>query len=220
MSDADPAAGESGFVPLSGLPGIRAVFIPRLPGIDVETDRETALARLAPAHADLLTRRGFKPGSLATAEQIHGGEVAIVREPRVHAGVDALATNVPGLTLGIYVADCAAVYMADRNGRAIALAHSGRAGTAANITGRTIDLLHSEFGVDPADLVVQISPCIRPPLYETDFAGEIAAQARAAGVRDVRDEGICTGREVDRYYSYRVERGRTGRMLAALALAP
>ena len=32
----------------------------------------------------------------------------------------------------------------------------------------------------------------------------------------VADSGICTGAEVDRYYSYRIEKGRTGRMLALL----
>ena len=69
-------------------------------------------------------------------------------------------------------------------------------------------------------MVVHLSPCIRPPLYETDFAAEIVAQARDAGAGQVIDDGICTGREIGRYYSYRVERGRTGRMLAVLQLRP
>lgn len=209
----------SEFAPLSGVEGIRAAFIARLADVDVDADRATALQRLAPKHEELLVRHGFAP-ALATAEQVHGGDAAVARGPGHHPGVDALVTNVRGLTLGIYVADCAAVYFADRRGRAVGLAHSGRAGTAANITGRTVALLRDEFGVDPADMVAHISPCIRPPLYETDFAAEIAAQARAAGVSEVRDDGECTGRHVERYYSYRVERGRTGRMLAALALFP
>lgn len=211
---------DTSFVPLPGLAGIRSTFIPRLPGTDVDADRETVLARLAPRHGEILAGLGFDPAALATAGQIHGGDVAVAREAGCHDGVDALVTDQPGLVLGIYVADCAAVYFADRRGRAIGLAHSGRAGTGANITGRTIESLRAAFGIAPADLVVHISPCIRPPLYETDFAAEIAAQARAAGVSEVRDDGICTGRGVDRYYSYRVERGRTGRMLAALALLP
>lgn len=197
---------------------MRALFIPRVSGIDVDTDRATALGRLGPAHDEFLKSRGFDPANVATAEQVHGAEVAVARGPGANAGLDALITSVPGLTLGIYVADCAAVYLADRRGRAIGLVHSGRAGTAADITGRTIARMQSEFGVAPEDLVVHLSPCIRPPLYETDFAAAIVAQARAAGVAEIRDDGICTGREVARYYSYRVERGRTGRMLAALAL--
>lgn len=209
---------ESGFVPLCEVAGVRAAFAPRVAGLDVDADRETALQRLAPFHRDFLQEHGFDPDRLATAEQVHGGDAAVAVRAGRHDGVDALVTDVRGLALGIYVADCAAVYLADRRGRAIGLVHSGRAGTAANITGHTIDLLGTAFGVDPADLVVQISPCIRPPLYETDFAAEIVSQARAAGAAEVRDEGICTGREVGRYYSYRVERGRTGRMLAVLAL--
>ena len=220
MSTADLPVTSAEFVPLSGLGGIRAAFIPRCPGVAVDTDRETALQRLAPVHEEFLSRQCFQRNSLATAEQVHGGDVAVARDARLHPGVDALITDVPGLTLGIYVADCAAVYLADRHGRAIALAHSGRAGTAANITGQTIALMCAEFGLDPADLVVQLSPCIRPPLYETDFAADIVTQARAAGAGEVIDDEICTGREVGRYYSYRVERGRTGRMLAALALLP
>ena len=206
------------FEPLPGVTGVRAAFIPRIEGIDVATDRETALQRLAPAHAEYLRARGFASGQLATAEQIHGAGVAVASAPGTHAGVDALVTAERGLVLGIYVADCAAVFLADRRGRAVGLAHSGRAGTAANITGATIALLQSRFGIDPSDLVVHLSPCIRPPLYENDFAADIVAQARAAGVGEVIDDGICTGREVGRYYSYRVERGRTGRMFAALSL--
>lgn len=206
------------FQPLPRVPLVRATFLSRVAGIGVDTDRATALARLAPVHAELLRGQGFAPENLATAGQVHGGAVAVAAGPGHHPGVDALVTSQPGLTLGIYVADCAAVYLADRRGRAVGLVHSGRAGTAANITGHTIERMHAEFGVAPADLVVHLSPCIRPPLYETDFAAEIVAQARTAGVGEILDDGICTGREIARYYSYRVERGRTGRMLAALAL--
>ena len=208
----------SSFEPLAAVPGVRAAFIPRLPDIDVDTDRATALARLAPAHDNFLRARGFDPRRLATAEQIHGAGVAAAAAPGPHAGADALVTATRGLVLGIYVADCAAVFLADRRGRAVGLAHSGRAGTAANITGATIAMMTRDFGVDPADLVVHLSPCIRPPLYENDFAADIVAQARAAGAGEVVDDGVCTGREVGRYYSYRVERGRTGRMLAVLSL--
>lgn len=208
------------FEPLAAVRVVRAAFLPRVPGIDVDTDRTTALARLGPVHAELLRSQGLDPQRLATAEQIHGHDVALADEPRMHAGADALVTASREIVLGIYVADCAAVFLADRLGRAVGLVHSGRAGTAANITGRTIALLTHEFGIDPADLVAHLSPCIRPPLYETDFAAEIAAQARAAGVGEVIDDGICTGRDTARYYSYRVERGRTGRMLAVLALKP
>ena len=211
---------ESNFQPLPCQSGVRAAFVPRMAGVDVDADRATVLARLAPAHEDFLRRHGFDPAMVATAEQVHGGKVAVACGPGLHRGADALVVDRPGLTLGIYVADCTAVYLADQHGRAVGLVHSGRAGTALNITGRTIDLMRTGFGIEPADLVVHLSPCIRPPLYETYFAAEIVAQARDAGAGQVIDDGICTGREIGRYYSYRVERGRTGRMLAVLQLRP
>lgn len=208
------------FEPLAGFAGVIAAFVPRIHGVDVAADRVTALARLASPHRSFLHDRGFDAKRLATAEQVHGDAVAVATEPEIHSGADALVTGVRGLALGIYVADCAAVYLADRKGRAIGLVHSGRAGTTKNIVGRTIGILRDKLGIDPVDLAAEISPCIRPPLYESDFAAEIAVQAREAGVMEVCDAGICTGSHVDRYYSYRVERGQTGRMLAALVLRP
>ena len=206
------------FRPLAGVAGITTEFVPRVPGLVFDNDRATTLARLAPAHRTALARRGLEPDRLATAEQVHGDQIAVATGPGCHAGVDGLITAEKGLVLGIYVADCAAVYLADRRGRAIGLVHSGRAGTTGRITSRAIAILRENFGIAPADLVVHLSPCIRPPHYETDFAAEILDQVRACGVGEVFDDGICTGREVEHYYSYRVERGRTGRMLAALAL--
>ena len=207
------------FEPLSGINGTVAAFIPRLAGVDVATDRTTALSRLAPLHAEYLRLRGLDPNRLATGEQIHGDVVAVVSGPGFHAGADALVAGQRDVVLGIYVADCAAVYLADRLGRAIGLVHSGRAGTELNIVGRAIEAMRQSFGVAPEDIVAEISPCIRPPLYETDFAAQIRRQAVAAGVSEIRDSGICTGRDTVNYYSYRVERGKTGRMLAVLALA-
>lgn len=210
---------EEVFAPLAELNGVRAAFVPRIAGLDVATDRATALVRLAPAHAEFLKQRGFDPGRLATAEQVHGARVAVAEEAVCHGGADALVTGRPDVVLGIYVADCAAVYLADRKGRGIGLVHSGRAGTEANIVTHAIIALRENFGIAPDDLTVEISPCIRPPLYETDFAALIAEQARSAGVRNVRDTGICTGQDTLNFYSYRMERGQTGRMLAVLALA-
>lgn len=206
------------FTPLDALPGVRAAFLTRIAGIDVATDRETALTRLRPEHEPLIQSLGFS--TPATAEQVHGNAVAVVNSavPHPAPGADALATTTPGLTLGIYVADCAAIYFVDTRRRAIALAHSGRKGTETNILGATITTMRENFGTKPADLVVVVSPCIRPPHYEIDFTALIAAQACEAGVGAFHDAGTCTASHPERYYSYRRELGQTGRMLALLAL--
>ena len=74
------------------------------------------------------------------------------------------------------------------------------------------------LGSRASDLVLQLGPCIRPPHYEIDFAAEILRQSRELGVTAVHDSGVCTACDLERYYSYRAEKGRTGRMLAFLAL--
>jgi len=201
----------------------RGFFLGRVAGIDVHAPRETVLARLAPYHFAHLEQFGLGSLTFATVEQVHGAEVAVIEDgdilpPFPIAGADGLATNRRDLALGIYVADCAAVFLVDRHARAVALVHSGKKGTEAHIVPCAIRKLHAHFGVPPKDIVVIVSPCIRPPAYEVDFAAAIRKQARAEGVIDVRDAGLCTASDPVRFYSYRREKGLTGRMLAVLAL--
>jgi hypothetical protein len=168
---------------------------------------------------------GFSWNHLHRAEQVHGIEIAIVgkNDPaRMWSGVDGLVTADPGVLLGIYVADCGAVYIADPVKKVLALLHSGKKGTVANITGKAIEIMAEQFGSNPADLIVALAPCIRPPAYEVDFASQIREQVFDAGVPESQftDSGICTSSDLETYYSYRVEKGATGRMLALLGRLP
>jgi copper oxidase (laccase) domain-containing protein len=197
-----------------------SAFIQRCPSSDVATDRETALGRLWSVHRETANSLGFSGMPFTLAEQIHGNVVAKVDAPTAGpvAGVDGLVTNRLGLCVAIYVADCAAVYLADREVQAIGLVHAGRKGTELGIVTKAIAMMRKAFGTDPGNLVVQVAPCIRPPNYEVDFAAQIVRQAREAGVRDIFDCGTCTASNPDKYYSYRRERGRTGRLLALAAI--
>ena len=180
------------------------------------------MTRLAPLHRHLLSDRGTGTYPLVTAEQVHGADVAVVEHPTETPlpGTDGLVTVTRGLTLGIYVADCAPVWIVSRDGRGGALLHSGKKGTELGIVPEGIGALCRAASLTPADLVVKVGPCIRPPCYEVDFAAVIRAQAAACGVREVHDAGVCTACHPERYYSYRRERGLTGRMLATLTLLP
>ncbi len=204
------------------LPGVTHGLVTRVPGVAVGFEKAAVLDALRPWHDGAVAFLGFDPTQAFTAEQVHGGETAAVSENSPHwlAGADGLMTNQPGLMLGIHTADCAPVYLVDPRQRAVALLHSGRKGTELGITPRAIRLMSDRYGSDPGDLVLQIGPCIRPPLFEVDIAGQIRGDALAAGVPDdqIHDCGRCTGGEVARYYSYRVERGQTGRLLALLGL--
>lgn len=196
------------------------LFVGRVPGVDVRVDRAAALQRLDAHHAEARRALGLGTRRLAIGQQTHGCEVAVVdvATPFPVPTVDGLITADPEVCLGIYVADCCAVYIADPARRVVALLHSGRKGSELGIAAVAIEKLRAEFGSDPGALVVQLSPCIRPPNYEVDFAALIRAQCAAAGVREIHDCGTCTAGLPERYYSYRAEKGRTGRMLALLAL--
>ncbi len=208
------------FPALDGL-GCLHGFTQRVPGLDVKVDRELALQRLDEAHAAAREDLGLDRRRFVTARQVHGREVAIVDGQTQHCveGVDGLITNSPDVCLGIYVADCGAVYLVDPERKVIALLHSGRKGSELGIASVAIRTMTDAFGCDPAQMVAQLGPCIRPPHYEIDFAAQILAQCHEAGVRHVHDCGTCTACHLDRYYSYRLEMGKTGRMLALLALA-
>jgi copper oxidase (laccase) domain-containing protein len=184
------------------------------------TRSEGALENLESEFMAAFTKAGFPMLDAVQAEQPHGSRAQAVYTPlgiRV-PDVDALVTSVPRMPLVVRVADCGPVYFYDPAQQVIALAHSGRKGTEGNIVKATIDCMRETYETHPENLIVQLGPCIRPPHYQIDFAAEIERQARALGVRQYHDCGICTASHLDRYYSYRAEKGKTGRMWAVFMI--
>ena len=226
------------FPALSAIKICRHVFAQRIPGIDVSHDKAEVLERLDAAHREIRNATGFGNWPLFTAEQIHGNEIAVIDEVgsalradrgrrgaaslpgREFPACDGIITNQRGVALGIYVADCCAVYIVDPKTPAIGLVHSGRKGTELGVVTNAIRQMIERFGSDPAKMIVQLSPCIRPPHYEVDFAAEIIRQCHVLGVQHIHDSGTCTACDLGRYYSYRAEKGKTGRMLAVIGLDP
>jgi hypothetical protein len=197
--------------PALNLHGLRHGFSTRSSGLPGQLENELPATFKA---------RGFPMVDAVHAEQTHGHAVQAVYTPCgiPVPGVDALATSVSRMPLVVRVADCGPVFFYDPVEKVIALAHSGRRGTEGNIVRETISCLQSTYDSRPENLIVQLGPCIRPPHYEIDFAAEIERQARACGVRHYHDCGICTASRLDRYYSYRAEKGKTGRMWAVLMI--
>ena len=219
------------FPALSAIGICRHVFIQRIPGIDVSHDKAEVLERLDTAHREIRNATGFGNWPLFTTEQVHGNKIAIVDravasavlsgvDGREFPGCDGIITDQRSVALGIYVADCCAVYIVDPKTPAIGLVHSGRKGTELGVVTNAIRQMIERFGSDPASMIVQLSPCIRPPHYEVDFAAEISQQCRTLGVQHIHDSGTCTACDLGRYYSYRAEKGKTGRMLAVIGLDP
>jgi len=96
------------------------------------------------------------------------------------------------------------------------LLHSGKKGTESNILEKSVERMAADFGSRPQDLIVVLSPCIRPPDYEVDFAAQIGRQAEQSGIGNFIDCGLNTASNLQRFYSYRKELGKTGRMMALI----
>jgi copper oxidase (laccase) domain-containing protein len=196
-------------------------FLERLPGLthgfSLRTVAETKADEFLPR---LLVQLGFSPATAATAEQIHGAGVGIVEAESTFPvpGVDALITARRGVPLVIRCADCAPVYLVDPVTPAVGLVHSGKRGTLAGIVQSTLDAMRDRFGSRPGHCHAFTGPCIGPCHYEMDIASEIERQLHSAGVIDTGQAAVCTACRLDRYFSYRAEKGQTGRMFAVLAL--
>ena len=211
--------------PLNALPGIRAAWVERVPDLRITGDRDEAMIQLRPFHEAAFHEFAGAGVSLWRAEQVHGNAVGVVPgSPQIPAtdglavvpGVDGLISCQAGMALAIYVADCGVIWLADRKTGAIGLLHSGKKGTESNIFGVAVACMGEHFGTRPEDLTAVLGPCIRPPDYEVDFAREIASQARHVRLGNFIDCGINTASDSSRFYSYRKELGKTGRMMALI----
>ncbi len=89
----------------------------------------------------------------------------ITRE-REYPDIDGLITNVPGLVLTTFYADCVPLYFVDPVHRAIGLSHSGWRGTVNRMGQVTIERMQEAYGTDPADLICAIGPSICQDCYE------------------------------------------------------
>src|SRR6266516_267995 len=162
------------FPALSAIGTCRHAFTQRIPGVDVSHDKAEVLRRLDAAHRESRNAIGVGDWPLLTAQQIHSNKIAVADEvesalradrgPRGAAplpgrefpGCDGLITNQPGVALGIYVADCCAVYLIDPQTPAIGLVHSGRKGTELGVVSNAMRQMIERFDSDPANMIVQL----------------------------------------------------------------
>jgi len=159
---------------------------------------------------------------------------------------DSLITDQPGLSLVKHFADCVPVFLLDPVHRAIGLIHAGWRGTAAGIAGSTVRAMMRRYQTRPEDLLAAIGPSIGPCCFEVgeDVAQALArrypsAVKRSPGCKphvdlwrcnelDLLAAGVagggitiarlCSACLGDTFYSHRRDRGKTGSMVAVMAL--
>lgn len=170
----------------------------------------------------------------------HGNKVFHARSntPSVVEGYDAVITNVPGLAVGLAVADCIPLFLYDAEHNAVAVVHAGWKGLQVNIIKATIDAMANAFGSEPFKLVCAVGPSICQNDYQVglefaDYFSEdfyikkddhlyldlnsIAKQQLVnCGVKNIEFDSRCTYEENSSLFSYRKDK-LTGRGLAVIA---
>lgn len=98
--------------------------------------------------------------------QVHRAGVAVARQNRtdewVRPEADVIVSDDPASAIGVRVADCAPVLLADRRLRVVGAAHAGWRGTVQDAAGAAVRAMTREFGSDPRELVAAIGPCLGP----------------------------------------------------------
>lgn len=118
---------------------------------------------------------GVKKEKMVCSKQTHTTNVLVVSEEHAGNGVvfenqlddiDGMITNVPGLCLATFYADCVPLYFVDVKKHVIGLSHSGWKGTVGKIGAVTIQKMKESFGSESEDIVCAIGPSICQDCYE------------------------------------------------------
>lgn len=118
---------------------------------------------------------GVSCEDMVFSQQTHTTNVRVVTEqdrgmgmtrPLEYSDVDGLVTNVPGLCLVTFYADCVPLYILDPVQKVIGLSHSGWRGTVGKIGKKTVEMMTKEYGSDPKDILVAVGPSICQDCYE------------------------------------------------------
>ncbi len=115
-------------------------------------DSEEAVRENYRRMADAL---GFSCEDIVTSDQTHTTNVRVITEedrgngitrPRPYTDVDGMVTNVPGLVLATFYADCVPLFFVDPIHGAVGLSHSGWRGTAGKIGAVTVEKMRETYG--------------------------------------------------------------------------
>lgn len=172
------------------------------------------------------------PGAaLATVYQVHSADAVTVIRPWPNPErprADAMATDRPGVLLGVVTADCAPILLADAGAGVIGAAHAGWRGAHGGVIEAVVGEMVG-LGAARERIVAAIGPAIAQPSYEVDeafrtrfaerdeaffapgraghwqfdLAGYAAARLAGAGVGTIERLGLDTYADPERFFSFR-----------------
>ncbi len=187
---------------------------------------------------------GIPFSHVAKSHQVHEAEILHVTKPGRFEGYDALITDQPNIQLAVTIADCTPILLLDPITNAVAAIHAGWRGTVQQIVTKTVLKMQDTFGTLPNHIVAYVGTCIDECSFEVnaDVADHFGTkhkrwdaekhkffinlkkanqdQLLALGipVEQIQISSYSTVLNNDDYFSYRQEKGLTGRMLATIGI--
>lgn len=175
-------------------------------------------------------------------KQVHGN-IVIDADHAIEAPVgDASFSVLPNTICVISTADCLPVLFCNRAGNKVAAAHAGWRGLAAGVIEATLNALQ----IPPQDTLIWLGPAIGPKVFEVGeevrqqflqvdpaavtafipshnsgkWLADLYALAKQrlhrAHVTEIYGGNFCTYTDRERFFSYRRDQGKTGRMLSLI----
>ena len=149
---------------------------------------------------------GITPDDMVKTKQKHTAKIKIVTRQNGGDGIlrpldendpyDGLITNEKNFLLCTVEADCVPVYFYDPAKEVIAMVHSGWKGTVQKISEVAIQKMCSEFGSNPANIMVAIGPHICKDCYEV---GQDVFQEFVQAFTDDEMEKIFSRKNEEKY---------------------
>lgn len=193
------------FPGLSQIEGVRHLFSTRLGGVskDIFSSMNLSFTR---GDEDECVLENFKRIAhvmqtdvehMVCSDQTHTTNVRVVTKEDAGKGVvykkgytdvDGLITNVKGLVLATFYADCVPLYFVDPVKKVIGLSHSGWRGTVAGMGRVTVEKMQEVYGCKPADIHAAIGPSICQACYEVS---QEVADAYLEGLEQCKYSGVA-----------------------------
>lgn len=169
---------------LSAVGGIRHAFTTRLGGVSpapfdslnfferngdsVENVRKNYALLGEAAGLDMTRAVGCRQIHSDLVRFIHAEDAGkLLYNERPH-DADAMLTDVPGIPLVAFSADCCTILLYDPTCRCVGAVHAGWKGTALGIALKTLVAMMSAYGADPLTIHAAIGPSIGECCFETD----------------------------------------------------
>jgi len=206
---------------------------------DVLRNRELFFKAINVNYADIVTLKQVHSKKVENIQAKDKGKGALKYEDSFKEA-DGMVTDVPGLPLVVFTADCLSIFFADPVARIIGIAHSGWKGTLFNIAGVMVDRMVQK-GASVKNIIVGSGPAIgsccyhvgedlyrkfnhkyieiRNKKYYLNLNEVNTDNLVEAGIKkdNIFHSNICTSCRHDLCFSYRMEK-ETGRMASCIML--